>query len=337
MKFKVLHVVNSISPTSIPLTWVELQKLHSDINPKIISAIKPLDLLGHVSECDLVHGHHVKSGLLAAIISKVLLRKFIFTTHGAYPCLSTTNKILIFFVYLLSDWVVFVNDELYTLLPSLYKRFVKKKKSIILNGVRIEHGYSKVDVRKKYGIPSNSEIVFHPSRLVWEKNQVRLVEAFSMSMRKNKNIVLVIAGAGALGNQLKDLVKRFGIEENVFFLGYISREDVYSFLGCCSLYIMPSLSEGLNVSFLEALTQRVKVVVSSIRQFTDTFQQWNVSPEHLRVLFCDPISVNSISSAIDLSLRNQDTITNVDLNFLSIDAMIDKYVDLYLSCVIKKQ
>ena len=42
------------------------------------------------------------------------------------------------------------------------------------------------------------------------------------------------------------------------------------------LFVMPSISEGLNVAFLEALSLNKKILVSNIDQFTYPFDKYNL-------------------------------------------------------------
>jgi|GEM_PF-967616 len=326
----VLHIINKISPTSIPVTWARYQETVDGLSPLVTSVREITRLYKYVRECDIVHGHHIKYSLLAVLIAKILSKPFIFTTHGSFLHLSLTNKLLIMVIYRAANQVTFVNNELYQQLPGACKKIIENKTAVILNGVDINYSYKYSAVIENFGIPNNKSIIFHPSRHVHEKNQIRILEAIEISLRSNPNIVLVMAGSGPLEDALKNKAKALGIYEKVYFLGYISRNDVYNFLNCCSLYLMPSLSEGLNVSFLEALSQRARIVVSDIEQFTYPFRHWNVNPDDYQVTFCNPMDSNSISSAINSSLLNSTNERCWDLSFIDIKSMIDAYRTVYL-------
>ena len=44
-----------------------------------------------------------------------------------------------------------------------------------------------------------------------------------------------------------------GLEKNVFFVGNVSGEDLYSYYSLCDLFVLPSTGEGFGIVFLEAM------------------------------------------------------------------------------------
>ncbi len=71
---------------------------------------------------------------------------------------------------------------------------------------------------------------------------------------KNPNIKLYLAGDGTLKDEIKSTIKKLNLENNVILLDLIDRDDVYNFLEKCEIFLMPSISEGLSISILEALS-----------------------------------------------------------------------------------
>ena len=100
-------------------------------------------------------------------------------------------------------------------------------------------------------IVSDKKNILYIGRLSITKNVDLLVNAFAKI--KTKNIDLIIAGQdfGTL-TQLKSLVKKLGIENNVFFKGWISEKDKIELLSKSTLFVHPSLEDVFLLSLLEA-------------------------------------------------------------------------------------
>jgi glycosyltransferase involved in cell wall biosynthesis len=65
-----------------------------------------------------------------------------------------------------------------------------------------------------------------------------------------------------LESTLKREAKELGIERNVLFLGY--RPDVSELLQAMDVFVLPSLSEGLSLSILEAMASGTPVVATAV-------------------------------------------------------------------------
>lgn len=67
-------------------------------------------------------------------------------------------------------------------------------------------------------------------------------------------------GSGALDKQLKEYVKKLGLEDKVKFFG--SRKDTPDLYHAMDVFFMPSLFEGLPLTCLEAQGAGLPVIVS---------------------------------------------------------------------------
>ena len=77
----------------------------------------------------------------------------------------------------------------------------------------------------------------------------------------------VIAGSGPLQDELEKLAERFGVKNNVHFLGFCT--NVYEILKASDIFCFPSYQEGLPVSLMEAMATGLPTVVSAVRGNTD--------------------------------------------------------------------
>ena len=64
-------------------------------------------------------------------------------------------------------------------------------------------------------------------------------------------------------SRLHSLVRVYGLESKIHFLGY--RTDVKQLLSMCDLFVLPSIREGLPRSLMEAMAAGLPCIVSDIR------------------------------------------------------------------------
>lgn len=88
-------------------------------------------------------------------------------------------------------------------------------------------------------------------RLTYQKGQWHLLRAISIVKKTLPNIQLFIFGQGELKNKLLEYAKILGIQDNVFWLGYINNH--HKFLTNCDLFVLPSIYEGLGNVLLESI------------------------------------------------------------------------------------
>ena len=82
---------------------------------------------------------------------------------------------------------------------------------------------------------------------------------------KDNSFKISFLGDGELKNELEQLARELGIEEQCTFLGRI--ENVVSFLKSTDVFILPSLAEGLSIAAIEAGCMGLPLLVSNIEAF----------------------------------------------------------------------
>jgi len=102
-------------------------------------------------------------------------------------------------------------------------------------------------------------------RLVPEKGFHDLIEAFNQYEGAEK---LLIAGGADFVNAYTDLIKSKA-SEKVIFLGQRNKAELKWLYGNCRSFVMPSYSEGLPISALEAVSCGAPIILSDIVQNLD--------------------------------------------------------------------
>jgi glycosyltransferase involved in cell wall biosynthesis len=99
-------------------------------------------------------------------------------------------------------------------------------------------------------------------RLSDEKGFCILVDAFSRIVRGGLPARLVLIGDGRRRSDLVAQVNRLGIQEHVLMTGFLDNAGAY--LPLFKVLVIPSLTEGLPITLLEAMRAGTPVVASRV-------------------------------------------------------------------------
>jgi glycosyltransferase involved in cell wall biosynthesis len=96
------------------------------------------------------------------------------------------------------------------------------------------------------------------------KNVKTLVKAFDEFVKSYSGVKarLIIIGDGPMRSELEKYVREHGIENVVFFLGYIP--DAYRFLNAIDIFVLPSFNEGSPLALIEAMASGKAIIASNI-------------------------------------------------------------------------
>jgi len=100
------------------------------------------------------------------------------------------------------------------------------------------------------------------ARLSPEKDIATLVRAVALVARENPSFRLEVAGTGPCLAELRQLAKELSVETNVAFLGEV--RDVASLLARACLFVLSSLTEGISLTLLEAMSCGLPVVATRV-------------------------------------------------------------------------
>jgi len=138
------------------------------------------------------------------------------------------------------------------------------------NGVdtsRFGSGADKASTRKALGMRDDATIAIFVGRLVNEKGLGYLLDAWADVSAIHPEAILYIIGDGYLAGELHSKVDELGIGKFVVFTGEVS--NVHEYMRASDLFVLPSLSEGLSNTLLEAMATGLPVVGTKISGNTD--------------------------------------------------------------------
>ncbi len=165
-------------------------------------------------------------------------------------------------------------------------------------------------------------------RLIREKGLYELLEGFSVAYKRNRNIELVIAGNGPEFGNIRSLVRKNGLEHAVKFLGQVSGADKYKALVSSHLFLLPSYTEGMPNSVLEAMASGCIVFGTPVGALAEFIENDLIKP--LKVRDSESIAV-ALSDAKIFQRNLEHCIANSDYarKVFSQDAVCSSLLDVY--------
>lgn len=120
-----------------------------------------------------------------------------------------------------------------------------------------------IEVEKLRNKFSNKKIVLFAGRLVAEKNLPGLLTAFAQVIKKVPASQLVIAGAGPLDADLKQVTSKLGLEKAITFTGALSPQMLSTYVHACDILVLPSFTESFGKVLIEAALAKKPVVATA--------------------------------------------------------------------------
>lgn len=218
----------------------------------------------------LIHAHGTT--WYPAVVAKSALRypRLVFTDHGRYPPEPALRARVEGWCRRRTDAMVAVSGPLAEYLRD-YLRLAEPP-PVIPNGVDLERYGARDDaarlaLRAAWGIAPDETLALCVGRFAPVKNHSVLLEALSAASARAPRLRLALLGTGPLEAELRRKAAELGLGERVLFLGF--REDVADCLRAADAFVLPSSTEGLPVSLLEAMAAGLPVVASAVGGIPD--------------------------------------------------------------------
>jgi glycosyltransferase involved in cell wall biosynthesis len=138
------------------------------------------------------------------------------------------------------------------------------KLTVILNGTDTEQfrPRSQAEARAALGLDPEEFIVLYSGSLVLPKGVDLLIRAFAQGLARRPQSRVIFVGAGPEAEMLEKLAAELGVARQVTLAGYRPIDELPSWYAACDLFALPSQSEGLSISLLEAMASGRPVVTT---------------------------------------------------------------------------
>ncbi|MEM1574223.1 MAG: glycosyltransferase [Candidatus Methanomethylicaceae archaeon] len=114
-------------------------------------------------------------------------------------------------------------------------------------------GFDKRKFHEKLCINENAKIILLLCKLKKWKRVDRAIVAMEEVVKKYKDAVLVIVGDGPERENLKLLVEKLNLNDNVLFVGFVPHEEISKYLNACDIFLSLNDYSNLCNPVLEAL------------------------------------------------------------------------------------
>jgi sugar transferase (PEP-CTERM/EpsH1 system associated) len=134
---------------------------------------------------------------------------------------------------------------------------------VLHNGVdfdRFSNSTANASLRNQLHFSPDDLVIGSVGRLAPVKNYPLLLRA--VASLDHDRVRLLLVGDGPERSRLEELARSLGVETRVRFLGH--REDIPDLLGIMDAFVLPSFSEGMSNTLLEAMASGVACIASNV-------------------------------------------------------------------------
>ncbi|CAG7590620.1 N-acetyl-alpha-D-glucosaminyl L-malate synthase [Peptoniphilus tyrrelliae] len=216
---------------------------------------------------DLVHAHGARANFICMFLKKKINVPMVTTVHSDYM-LDFKDSFYKNLIYTSLNKMSLKKFDHYICVSDNFKKmlvdrgFDKNKIHVLYNGIDIDEKtlyIPKTAFLEKYKINYNGEfLVGIAARLDKVKDHETFIKACKETLEINPDIIFLIAGDGDEKKKLEEMAKSFGIEKNIYFLGFV--RDKYSFFNAIDINVLTSISESFPYVILEAARLSVPTV-----------------------------------------------------------------------------
>lgn len=220
------------------------------------------------NKIQIIHTHCGKSHALGYWLKTLFMPQIILVVHRRIPAKIRSNWLSrVKFTGPAVDRFITVSDYIRSVLlrggvdPSRITTIRSSKKPFPCDDA-IKHEARAELMRIKGLAPDGDFFVLSASRLVPDKGLFILIEAFRTLVKQRPGARLIIAGEGPLEAQLKTAGRNMIQSGHLVMPGFC--KDVPRMLLGADVFAIPSLSEGLGSTIVEAMMARTAVIGSSV-------------------------------------------------------------------------
>ena len=181
---------------------------------------------------------------------------------------SYTNQRQVFFLKALSKISHRLVDTIVVYSPSLIAEW---DLTAYRHKIRIahEHIINLNMFKQEAGIGGRTNMIGYVGRLDEEKGIMNLVKAMPEIVSYDPSIELLIIGDGALKESVRDFIVKNHLEHSIKLAGWVRHDELPAYLNSMKLLVIPSYTEGLPNTMLEAMASGTPVLANGVGSIPD--------------------------------------------------------------------
>lgn len=277
---------------------------------------------------DLVHCHSAKGGVIGRFAAFLTGAKSVYTAH-AFSFLSAESskkqKIFLFLERIARLDSVLVGCAESERELGIDKVGYPKERAFVWNNAIPKINPKDIDEPKDLAL--NAKFIISIGRPSYQKNPLLMVEAMRLVHEKHPDVRFYLLGIGFYSpmlGEMKGLIARYGLENHIKLLPWLSHAETLGYLKHAMLYLTTSLYEGLPIAVLEAMAMGKAIVSSDVIGNRDCVKDGYNG-------FLLPLDAKLFAEKINFLIENDSARDRMGANsysFFESDFLIDKRINV---------
>ena len=220
---------------------------------------------------EVIHAHNGRTALAAALAVFLARRGSLVTTqHFLAPNRTTQSGIKAKISDAAHRWVAKQTHAVIAISQSVRDASLSRGESsgkitVVPNGIpdvaHDEHRVLDISQDESQTLEIGDQIfILCAARLEKEKDIATLINAMKIVAQDEPSALCLVAGEGALRDDLQAHIDKLSLQNNVRLLGF--RDDVLSLMRACDVFVLPSLAEPFGLVLIEAMAFGKPVVAT---------------------------------------------------------------------------
>lgn len=293
---------------------------------------------------DIIHLHSSKMGVLGTLAGRFynmlyakpysINAKIIFTGHGW--AFNEDRFFITKWLIALLHWLTIILAHKTIAVSSITAKqisklpFTKNKIVVIHNGLENISFLDKNKARKSLLKEEhlNSTWIGTISELHKNKGLKYAIKSIAILKKENLNVIFIIIGEGEERQNLENLIKKEGLENNVFLIGH--KDNAPTLLRAFDIFTLTSITEAFPYVLLEAGLAKLPTIASNTGGVID------IVDDRQSGLLVEPKQPKEIAYAIEKFIDNENMAKKFGENLhqkvtktFTINTMINKIINIY--------
>lgn len=229
---------------------------------------------------DRVHAHFASNAALKGyLFSQFINVKFSCTGHG--------SELLLYPEPYLPELIR--NSRPFITISKYNQKLLSEHYQISQDIIKINYCGVDTEYFKRSGVPYPDEFTIVSVTALREIKGVQyLIEAGKLLKTQIDNFKCLIIGSGEEYANLMRLINHYKLEKTVQLLGAVESDKIRNYLLKATVFVLPSLSEGIPISVMEAMAMELPVIATNITGLPEIIDDgvngYLVPPKNTRAL-----------------------------------------------------
>ena len=220
---------------------------------------------------DIIHCHGARANFIGVFLKRKAKKPILTTIHSDYK-LDFKDNFYKRIVYTAINSLALKKFDYYIAISDTFKEmlinrgFNGNKIFVVYNGIDLDGEMNYVTRKEflsRYNISEEDKIIVGIiARLDLVKDHETFIKAAKIVIEQREDVLFLIAGTGNEEKRLKALVEEMGLDNQIFFLGFV--KDQYSFFNAIDINVLTSVSESFPYVILEGARLKKTIISTEV-------------------------------------------------------------------------